>query len=499
MRRRTFLSALSFALADSLAGQETPKFAANPFQLGVASGDPAPDGAVLWTRLMGENLRAPIPVSWVVASDEKCSKIVKKGVATAAPDLAHSVHVEVSGLAPNRPYWYRFTAGKEESPIGRTRTSPAAAAGIDHLRFAFASCQHYETGLYTAYDHMVQEDLDLIVFLGDYIYENGPSDGRVRRHNGPEIMTLADYRNRYTLYRGDEKLQRAHAHAPWIVTWDDHEVDNDYANDHQEHGMDRATFMERRAAAYQAYYEHMPLRIGQKHHGTALQLYRRLSYGNLAEFHVLDTRQFRDPQPCGGSGTRVVCAESQDPKRTILGAAQTKWLLDGLDQSKARWNVLANQVIFAPADFKVGPEIGFSMDKWSGYEASRNTVMDFLSKRKPQNPVVITGDVHSNWAFDLRKNWQDPQSEALGVEFVGTSITSSGDGMDARPDTPKQLAENPHLRFFNAQRGYVKCTVTPKEWQTEYRVMPFVTKPGAPISTRAKFVVEDGRKVLQQA
>jgi alkaline phosphatase D len=263
--------------------------------------------------------------------------------------------------------------------------------------------------------------------------------------------------------------------------------------------MARGTFTERRAAAYQAYYEHMPLRLGARPKGTAMQMYRRVAYGALAVFHVLDTRQFRDPQPYGGSGIRPPCAESRDPKRTILGPAQTRWLLDGLDKSPARWNILANQVIFAPADFRVGTEIGFSMDKWSGYEASRNTVMEFFAARKPRNPVVITGDVHSNWAFDLRRDWQDPNSEALGVEFVGTSISSSGDGMDQRPDTPQQLAENPHLHFFNSQRGYVRCSVSAKEWRTDYRVLPYVSKPGAPLSTRAGFVVEDGRPGIQKA
>jgi alkaline phosphatase D len=499
MERRTFLTGLGIALADSLPGQRTPRFVSNPFQLGVASGDPAPDGVVLWTRLMGEGLNAPVPVQWTVAADDRCTKVVKQGTATASPELVHSVHVEVNGLKPNRDYWYRFTAGGETSQIGRTKTAPAAGASLARLNFAFASCQHYETGYYTAYEHMVREDLDLIVFLGDYIYEDGGRDGRGRKHTGAEIMTLSDYRQRHAQYRSDPLLQNAHAHAPWIVTWDDHEVDNDYANDHQERGMDRATFLERRAAAYQAYYEHMPLRLGAKPQGTVMRIYRRVQYGDFATFHVLDTRQYRDPQPCGGSGTRPPCEQSQSQKKTILGEAQTNWLTEGLGESRARWNVLANQVIFAPADFRVGPEIGFSMDKWSGYEASRNKVMEFLATGKPRNPVVITGDVHSNWAFDLHRNWQDPKSESLGVEFVGTSISSSGDGMDQRPDTPQQLAENPHLRFFNAQRGYVNCSVTEKEWRADYRVLPYVSKPGAPISTRASFVVEDGRKRMERA
>jgi alkaline phosphatase D len=497
--RRTFLSTLGVALAGALPGQQNPKFQANPFSLGVASGDPASDGFVLWTRLLHAGLREPVPVRWVVASDDRCTKIVKQGTAVASASLGHSVHVEVAGLAPDRPYWYRFDVAGEESPVGRTRTAPAAGASLDRLRFAFASCQHYETGFYTAYQHMVREDLDLILFLGDYIYEDGARLDRVRLHRGSEIMTLDDYRNRYVQYKSDPLLQAAHAHAPWIVTWDDHEVDNDYAAAHHERGMPRDAFLTRREAAYQAYYEHMPLRLSALPKGPDMQLYRRIPYGQFATFHVLDTRQFRDAQPCGGSGTRPSCPESRDTKRSILGAAQTRWLFEGLDRSSARWNILANQVIFAPADFRAGADVGFSMDKWSGYEHSRRQVMDFLAARKPRNPVVITGDVHSNWAFDLRRDWQNPKSDSLGVEFVGTSISSSGDGQDQRPDTALQLSENPHLHFFNAQRGYVRCDLTARQWRTDYRVLPYVSWPGAPIGTRASFVVADGSPVLQKA
>ncbi len=498
MNRRLFLSSLSIALAEALPGQQTAKFSSDPFTLGVASGDPMANGVVLWTRLVQDSLLAPVSVNWRVASDDKMTKVVKKGKAIASPDLAHSVHVEVDGLQPNRDYWYQFDAGGEESPIGRTRTAPAAGASLDHLNFAFASCQSYEAGYYTAYEHMVRENLDLIVFLGDYIYENGPNPNGVRKHNGPEIFSLTDYRNRYMLYKGDPLLQKAHAYAPWILTWDDHEVDNDYANDVQERHDPRDQFMERRASAYQAYYEHMPLRIGSKPKGTAMQLYRRVDFGGLARFHVLDTRQYRDEQPCG-RGTKPQCPDALDPKLTIMGAAQTQWLLDGLDKSHTNWNVLANQVIFAKVDFKPGQEYGESMDKWGGYEASRKTVMEFLSKRKPSNPVVITGDVHSSWKFDLKEKWFDQKSATLGSEFVGTSISSGGDGRDKLDITDQELAENPHLHFFNAQRGYVKCSVTPKEWRTDYRIVPYVTRRGADISTRASFVIEAGKAGVQKA
>lgn len=519
MNRRLFLSSLTIALADSLPGQQTTKFSSNPFKLGIASGDPLPDGVVLWTRLVDDALtslpttegmkgigkvitkaavRVPISVDWRVATDDKMKNVVKKGKAVAASDLAHSVHVEVDGLKPNRDYWYQFNVGNEESPVGRTRTAPAPAEKLDHLNFAFASCQSYEAGYYTAYEHMVRENLDLIVFLGDYIYENGPNPKGIRQHSGPEIFNLTDYRNRYLQYKSDPLLQKAHAYAPWIVTWDDHEVDNDYAGDIHERHDPRDQFLERRANAYQAYYEHMPLRIGSKPKGSAMQLYRRVNFGGLADFYVLDTRQFRNEQPCG-RGTKPQCADALDSKRTIMGDAQTKWLLDGLDKSKTKWNVLANQVMFAKVDFKPGPDYGESMDKWGGYETSRKTVMEFIAKRKPSNPVVITGDVHSNWTFDLKEKWFDEKSATLGSEFVGTSISSSGDGRDKLDITDQELAENPHLKFFNAQRGYVKCSVTQKEWRTDYRILPYVTRPGANISTRASFVIEDGKPGVQKA
>src|SRR5581483_7142214 len=377
MLRRTFLSTLALSLADSLPGQQTPRFSKPVFTLGVASGDPLPNGVVLWTRLAPEPLagggmpNAPFTVDWAVARDDKMSNIVKKGKAVAPAELAHSVHVEVDGLEPDCEYWYQFRAGSELSPIGRTRTAPAPGAGLDRLAFAFASCQHFETGYYTAYEHMVRDNLDLVVFLGDYIYEKEGRDGQPRRHTGPLLMTLTDYRNRYALYKGDALLQKAHAHVPWIMTWDDHEVANDYANDSEPHGMPRVQFLERRAAAYQAYYEHMPLRVGSKPRGTAMQMYRTVQYGSFASFFVLDTRQYRNRQPCGGSGTKPQCAEALDPHRTIMGEAQTRWLLHGLEKSPARWNIIANQVIFSPVDFQPGPEIGMPMDKWSGYEASR--------------------------------------------------------------------------------------------------------------------------------
>ena len=475
-----------------------------PFSLGVASGDPWPGGVVLWTRLAPDPMapgggmpRSRVAVGWEVAEDESFRRVVKRGSALAVPELGHSVHVEVEGLQPARVYWYRFLSGGEASPIGRTKTAPRAGAPAGELRFAFASCQHYEMGFFNAHRHLAGEDLDLVVHLGDYIYEPGPLEDRPRRHDGPEIRTLQQYRNRYALYKSDADLQGAHSRFPFIVTWDDHEVENNYANLIPEDEAEAAAFPQRRAAAYQAYYEHMPLRRSSMPRGPNLQLYRRLSYGGLAQFHVLDTRQYRTDQPCG-EGNKPRCPGTLDPKATITGAAQERWLLQGLDRSSARWNVLANQLPIAQVDEAAGAAKVFSMDKWDAYVASRQRLMSFLATRKPSNPVVITGDVHVNWAAELKADFERPESRTVGVEFVGTSITSGGDGADMTASGESKLRENPHFKFFNGQRGYVRCTVTPERWTSDFRVVPYVSRPGAPISTRASLVVENGRPGIVQ-
>ncbi|MBL8173145.1 MAG: alkaline phosphatase D family protein [Bryobacterales bacterium] len=478
-----------------------PKFAANPFSLGVASGDSTADGVVLWTRLAldpvagGGMAPEAVAVDYRVAADEKFGNVVRRGKATASPDLAHSVHVELTGLKPGSWYYYQFSAGGWESPVARTRTAPETAG---RLRFAFASCQHYETGYYTAYQHMAEEDLDLVIHLGDYIYEGGISKDRPRRHNSAEIVSLNDYRNRYALYKTDELLQRVHQRFPWIVTWDDHEVDNDYANDHPEDGMDRGAFLERRAGAYQAYYEHMPLRRSSLPKGSNMQLYRRLRYGNLGEIFVLDTRQYRSKKPCGG-GLGAICPESTAAGQSILGAAQRRWLLEGLEKSAGKWNLVANQVMMAWLDRKPGPEMGYSMDKWTGYAGELKAVMEYLAAKKVKNFVALTGDIHSNWAADLKVDFARPDSRTVGVEFVGTSISSSGDGEDGQDKEQSARAENPHIRFHNQQRGYVSCTAAKDRLQADYRVVPYVSKPGAPLRTRASFVVEDGRAGMEKA
>jgi len=471
------------------------RFTSNPFAFGVASGDPAPDGLVLWSRLGREALTGAgalaeqVPVGWELAEDEGFSRVVQSGSVLALPELGHSVHAEVDGLGAGRDYFYRWITSGEASPVGRTRTAPDGSP--DQVRFAFASCQNYEHGYYTTLSHLAREDVDFIVHLGDYIYEKRFGTEYVREHEMGEVVTLDEYRGRYTTYRMDPALQAAHQAAPWIVTTDDHEVDNNYAGVIPEDDQTPEQLMLRRAAGYQTFYEFMPLRRSSMPTGPDMPLYRRLRFGSLMEMSVLDTRQYRSDQPCGDR-TQPSCAEHISPDQSILGARQRDWLKEGLSGSSSQWNVLAQQVMVARLRGRNsdGDET-WSMDKWDGYPAERQLLMDYLAEARPSNPVVLTGDIHSNWVADLKRDFDDMSSETVATELVGTSLTSGGDGQDVGAESV--LSNNPHIKFYNGQRGYVVSTVTPERWTAEYKVVPFVSEPGAEITTRATFIVEAGR------
>lgn len=510
--RRSFLvAATSLAAAAVWSSraqgviQKNVKVPDQQFTLGVASGDPAPDGFVIWTRLAPKPLEGGgmptenVEVGWEVAEDEQMTKVVRSGKTVATPDWAHSVHVEVEGLRPDRWYFYRFHASGEESPKGRARTMPAADSSPTRLNFAFASCQHYEQGLFTAYEHMAREGHDLILHLGDYIYEGAASDKRLRQHVGPLLQSLGDYRNRHAQYKTDPLLQAAHAAAPWLVAWDDHEFANNCAGLISERADDDpAEYRQRRAHAYQAYYEHMPLRRTSLPTGPDMRLYRRVPFGNLAEFFVLDTRQYRTDQPCG-DGNKPQCAACFDPRATALGEAQEKWLLSGLAGSKNRWNVLAQQIMMARVDRTAGEAANFSMDQWPGYEMNRRRLLKFFHDHPQLNPVVLGGDIHSNWANNLIVDFDDLGSKTVATEFVGTSISSGGDGVQEPQRLSDLYSENPFVKFHNAERGYVRCTVSPQEWRSDFQVVQYVTRPGAALVTRASFVVEEGRPGVQKA
>ena len=521
LRRRGFLiggGALT-GLAISSQWQRViaqPKFSDNPFKLGVASGDPLPDSVVLWTRLAPEPLKGNggmpsqrVPVQWQIATDENMSKVVRSGETTAEPELGHSVHAEVGGLEPDRWYWYQFKAGNESSPVGKTRTFPAPRDRPDSLAFAFASCQHYEQGYYTAYQHMAEEDLDLVFHLGDYIYEGDPSNDRPRQHANSEPVDIEGYRIRYAQYKTDPNLKAAHAAFPFICTWDDHEVDNDYADENSQDFTDPDQFLRRRAAAYQAYYEHLPLRT-PKPQGPELQLYRRFTFGDLAEFSVLDTRQYRSDQACDGQGSgggepagggQVVnvddCQELFDPNRTLLGDRQERWLLDGLGRSRAQWNVLAQQYLVAALDEEPGSGRAFWTDDWDGYPPARSRILSFLQERQISNPVTIGGDIHSFWVSDLKPDFFDSNSPVVASEFVGTSISTNGVPYE---EFSSYLPDNPHIKFFESrQRGYVRCTVDRQRWTSDLRVVDTVEQPNASIRTLRTYVVENGQPGAQRA
>ncbi len=485
-----------------------PTFSAYPFALGVASGAPLPDGVALWTRLapapLNEGVLPPaaIEVRWEIARDEGFRDMVRTGRALAEPRHAHSVHVEVAGLEPARWYWYRFMAGDAVSPIGRTRTAPAVGAMPDRLRFAFASCQQYEQGYFAAHRHMAAEDLDLVVFLGDYIYESSWGRNHVRKHEGPEPYTLEQYRNRYARYKSDPDLQRCHAAFPWLVTWDDHEVDNDYANDRSE-DLD-PDFLARRTAAYQAYWEHMPLRRGAMPAGPRMQLYGRHDFGGLVQFHVLDGRQYRDHQACpkpARGGSNVIddasCPSRRDSTRTMLGAEQERWLYAGFSASRARWNIVAQQTLMAQVDRKPGPDRQFWTDGWDGYPAARARLLQSIADSKPANPLVIGGDVHFSCIADLKIDFDDHGAAAIATEFCGTSITSQGPAQ-ARLDALR--ADNPHVRFASSEkRGYAVMDLSEKRCLTKLRTIDNEKEAASAVSTSAAFIVDNGRAGAEPA
>jgi alkaline phosphatase D len=513
--RRRFLQALAaLGISHSMPARaqllSKPRFASNPFTLGVASGYPLPQGVVLWTRLApapaapGGGLGPEvIPVTWEVARDDQMKNVAASGTAYASAEWAHAVHVEVSGLESARSYWYRFTAGGAQSPVGRTRTAPGFNTIPRQLRFAFASCQHYEQGYFGAYRHMVADDPDLILFLGDYIYESSWGANHVRKHNGPEPHSLEDYRARYAHYKSDADLQAAHAACPWLATWDDHEVENDYANDRSENLDHPEWFLARRAAAYKAWYEHMPARREMLPFGPHARIYTRAAFGTLANFYVLDDRQYRSPQACprpGRGGSTVVdaaeCKELLDPERLMLGRAQGQWLGAGLAASRAKWNILAQQTPMAQFDQKPGAGRSAWTDGWDGYPAARKRLLEFIHERKVANPVVLGGDVHTFNVNDLKTDFDDPASPVVASEFVATSVTSQAWAQE-RLNT--FLSDNPHMKLVDSRyRGYVRVEVTPTQMRTDLRAMESVTKPDAGCGTLASFVVEDGKAGAQR-
>jgi alkaline phosphatase D len=511
LSRRRFVGAAGRAVAglalgpvlvsgDSVRARSRPGGAApvpaDVFRLGVASGDPSPDGVVLWTRLApaptdgGGMPDRTVEVDWEVADDERFTAIRQRGTAVAEPRLGHSVHVELAGLDPDRWYHYRFRVGADVSPVGRTRTAAAPGQRLERLRFAFASCQDYQAGFYTAYQHLIAEDIAFVAFLGDYIYESAAARGAIRQHDGTgEPRSLGEYRNRHAHYRGDPDLRALHAAVPWIVTLDDHEIDSNWADEVPDDPRRQSaeTFRARRRAALQAYYEHMPLRRSSLPRGLDMRLYRRLGFGQLATVHVLDTRQYRTDQAADLAG-------ANDPARSMTGADQERWLIQGMSGSGTRWNLVANQTQMASNDETPGPARSYDFDNWDGYRAQRRRLLEFFGSGRSANTVVLTGDRHATWVSDLRPDFDDPTSPVVAAELVGTSVSSEGDTDQAKFHATFDpiLADSPHWKYIDKRRGYFVCEVTPQHLTASLRVVDTVRATTARVTTAARFQVTAG-------
>jgi alkaline phosphatase D len=473
-----------------------------PFSLGVASGYPTADGVVLWTRLLPEEPASlpqeAIPVAWEIARDESMRSVVARGQATAVPSAAHSVRVVAAGLEPARWYWYRFTALGHRSRTGRTRTLPRHGDAVDRLRIAVASCQNREHGSFAAYRHVAAADPDLIVHVGDYIYE--ASWGTlVRPLRLPEARTLSDYRERHAIWKRDALLQEAHARHPWLMVWDDHEVSNDYAGASPERITPPEDFLRRRAAAYQAYYEHMPMPARMAPRGPDMRIFDTVRVGSLATLHLLDWRQYRTPQACprpGRAGAAHVvpgrCPDLQHPGRTVLGAAQEQWLDRRFAESATTWNLLAQQSLLAPLWLpgSGGAPARVRTDGWDGYPGSRRRLLESLAEHRVRNPVILGGDLHAFFVADIR---QDPagDSPVVATELVTTSISSQA--ADAAHYAALRAA-NPHLRHADgSRRGYLLLDMRGDSLEASLMGLDDVTREDSGIRRQARFVVEAGR------
>jgi len=510
----------SFALAAGAAAflnarpsrsAEPVHFNADPFKLGVASGDPTPDGFVLWTRLapnpfepdggMGDQV---VQVQWFVAADEKFKTLLRAGSEIAHPERGHAVHVELTGLTPGRPYWYGFEAGGVRSPAGRAVTLPAAGAPVSSFKFGWTSCQHFEQGFFNAYKDMVAWNPDLILHLGDYIYESSFGQ-QIRRHPNLDPRTLDDYRVHHAVYKLDEDLQAAHRHTTWALIWDDHDVSNDYAGLTPANPADLEGFPARRAAAYQAWFENLPIGRRSLVSRGETRIYQQLLIGDLLQIAMLDNRQYRTPRACVDPAkwrtTLKVCPDNAAPGRTVLGAEQEHWLGETLDHSTTRWTAIAQQTMFSHFFQKTATgEYGAYQDGWSAYPAARQAILDRIARRPHQDTVIIGGDMHSYFAVDVRAQGEGrADSPVIASEFVAGSVTTQNYNYDR---WTKTIAEpgNEHIKFFDDRvHGWAAAEVTPARWSVDFRAMSTTWRRDATASSLSKWAVEWGRAGVQRA
>lgn len=516
IRRRDMLAASlgagAAAMFPAILRAAGPRLGANPFTLGVASGFPTYDAVVLQTRLAIDPLAADglggmppddVPLRWELAADERFRRVLRRGSLLARAAAAHSTRVVAKGLDPAREYFYRFIAGGEASAIGRTRTLPAPNREPDAFHIALASCQHLEHGHWAALRHMARAAPDLLVHVGDYIYEGATTPDRVRAHVGGNCTTLADYRRRYAQYRMDPALQAAHAAAPWITTWDDHEVANDYSGIFSGRAEDPAAFLARRAAAYQACYENLPLPPSAAPANGAVALHASRRIGTLAELFLLDQRQYRSAQACpapgraGGNRVPGDCVALRDESRTMLGAQQEAWLDAGFARSAGRWNLLAQGTVFSHLDELAGEGRRYNTDNWNGYFAARQRVLDGLARHRVANPVVLAGDIHSFIAGTVRARPELPDSLPLATEIVTTSVSSDG---RPQPQLEEWLRENPDLLLAEGRyRGHVALRISPQRIEASLMALENRDDPDSAQRVLQRLVVEAGQPRPQRA
>ena len=457
----------------------TTPLAADPFALGVTSGDPDERSAVLWTRLL-DSRRHPlddeVDVVWEVATDERFTELISSGTVPARAAEGHSVHVTVE---LDGPAWYRFRAGGWTSPAGRV--APTPRPGGEHtLRLAATNCQNFENGFYAAHRDVAEWQPDLVMFLGDFIYESaarptGPD--RVRSHEGGEATDVDSYRARYAQYLSDPQLQASRAECPWLVVWDDHEVDNNYAGLAPEDPAEANGFAARRAAAYQVWWEHMPVRLPPPHGRRPYRVNRRARWGTLADIILLDGRQYRSDQACGDAvlDTDPACPEAADPSRTMLGAQQEDWLGEAFARATGTWTVVGQQTVLS--DFRLPNGAVLNYDQWDGYGPARERLL--AQAARADRVVVLTGDIHLAAVGTL---------PGVGVEFVTASISSSNNIDPAL--APALTAFNDIVAAEIAHRGYTRHTITREGWTAEYRSVQDVLSADSPVATWRSFRID---------